>query len=109
MVIGLAVVLVGAPLPVYFMLAAALLIGAADTALGLIWLNSLQELVPGELQGRVSSIDYLGSSILEPVGYAIGGWATAALGPVAVFVVGGFLQTMLISLGLLNPKVRGVD
>jgi hypothetical protein len=91
------------------MVMAALIIGGANTLLGLIWVNTLQELVPRDLQGRVYSIDYLGSSIMEPAGYAIGGWATQLLGPVLVFVVGGMLQTGLIGLGLLHPKIRRLD
>ena len=54
-------------------------------------------------------IDYLGSSILAPVGYAIGGWATGFLGPVLIFIVGGILQTGLIGLGLLHPNIRALD
>ena len=88
---------------------ASFVIGGANTALSLIWVNTLQELIPRELQGRVSSVDYLGSSLLEPAGYAIGGWATQLLGPVLVFIIGGLLQIGLIGLGLLHPKVRNLD
>jgi hypothetical protein len=75
----------------------------------LIWVNAIQEKVPRELQGRVYSIDYLGSSLLGPVGYLIGGWVTPLAGPALVFVLGGVLQTGLIGLGLLHPKVRHLD
>ncbi len=109
MLIGLMVMAVGISKSIPLVLAAALVIGGANTALGLIWLNSLQELIPRELQGRISSIDYLGSSLLEPVGFAIGGWETALLGPAAVFIVGGAIQTGLIGLGLLHPQVRNLD
>jgi len=109
MLIGLMVMAVGFSKSVSLVLAAALIMGGANTALGLIWLNSLQELIPRELQGRVSSIDYLGSSLLEPVGFAVGGWETALLGPAAVFIIGGALQTILIGVGLLHPQVRNLD
>jgi hypothetical protein len=65
--------------------------------------------VPRELQGRVSSVDYLGSSILEPVGLALDGGATKWLGPALIFVVGGVPRTLLIALCLLRPKVRHLD
>ena len=107
--IGIMVVLIGLPISIPGVLAAAFVIGGANTALGLIWVNTLQEQVPRELQGRVSSVDFLGSSLLAPVGYAIGGWATAMLGPVLIFIVGGILQTGLIGLGLLHPKIRALD
>jgi MFS family permease len=109
MLIGIMVAVMGLPITIYGILLAALVIGGANTALSLIWVNTLQELIPRELQGRVSSVDYLGSSLLEPVGYAVGGWATQLLGPVLVFIIGGLLQTGLIGLGLLHPKVRNLD
>jgi MFS family permease len=109
MLIGVMVAVMGLPIPIPVVLMAAFVIGGANTALSLIWINTLQELIPRELQGRVSSVDYLGSSLLEPAGYAIGGWATQLLGPVLVFIIGGLLQTGLIGLGLLHPKVRNLD
>jgi MFS family permease len=109
MLIGVMVAVMGLPIPIPVILMAAFIIGGANTALSLIWVNTLQELIPRELQGRVFSVDYLGSSLLEPVGYAIGGWTTQLLGPVLVFIVGGLLQTGLIGLGLLHPKVRNLD
>jgi MFS family permease len=109
MLIGVMVMAIGLPIGIPGVLAAGLVIGACNTILGLIWVNILQERVPREMQGRVSSVDYLGSSLLEPVGYAVGGWATNWLGPALMFVAGGVLQTLLIALGLLHPKVRNLD
>lgn len=109
MLIGVFVIIIGLPVAIPVVLAASLLIGACNAILGLVWENTLQECVPRRLLGRVTSVDYLGSGILEPVGYAAGGWATAALGPSLVFVVGGALQTALIGLGLLHPKIRSLD
>jgi hypothetical protein len=71
--------------------------------------NAIQEKVPRELQGRVSSVDYLGSFLLGPVGYLVGGWVTPLIGPALVFILGGALQTGLIGMGLLHPKVRHLD
>jgi hypothetical protein len=42
-----------------------------------------------DLQGRVYSIDYLGSALLGPAGYLLGSWVTPLLGPALVFMVGG--------------------
>ncbi|MFN8566472.1 MAG: hypothetical protein U0Z44_02880 [Kouleothrix sp.] len=41
--------------------AGALVFGVSMAAFGLVWTNTLQESVPGELLGRVSNIDHLGS------------------------------------------------
>lgn len=109
MLIGVLVMAIGLPITIPGILIASFVIGACNTILGLVWVNTLQELVPRQLLGRVTSVDYLGSSILEPVGYAFGGWATAAVGPSLVFILGGALHTVLIALGLLHPKIRNLD
>lgn len=83
--------------------------GALMALFGLIWTNSLQELVPHHLLGRVASIDALGSFILLPIGYGISGWATDLIGAPSVFVIGGALTALLALLGLLHPAVRHLD
>jgi MFS family permease len=108
-VIGIMVMLIGLPVPVSAILLASAVIGACNATLGLAWINSLQELVPRHLLGRVTSIDYLGSYIFLPVGFAFGGWAAERYGAPAVFVFGGALHTLLVLLGLLHPRVRAVD
>jgi DHA3 family tetracycline resistance protein-like MFS transporter len=82
---------------------------ACMTILGLAWYNSLQELVPSELLGRVASIDALGSYAFLPVGYALSGLAADHLGPAPVFLIGGLVSALIIALGLLHPAVRGLD
>lgn len=109
MVSGVALTLIGVFLTPAVLLLAAATFGGANAVLGLIWVNMIQERVPRDLQGRVSSIDYLGSSLLGPAGYLLGGWITPLLGPALVFVIGGALQTALIALGLLHPDVRNFD
>jgi predicted MFS family arabinose efflux permease len=90
-------------------LAAGAVMGATLTVGGLIWTNTLQEIVPSHLLGRVSSIDYLGSFALLPVGFALAGWATDLIGPQAVFVIAGGFTALLALLGLLHPAIRGMD
>ena len=109
MLIGVMVIAIGLPIPIPGILLASLIIGACNTTLGLVWVNTLQEYVPRHLLGRVTSVDYLGSFILLPAGYALGGWAADLVGAPLVFVIGGALQTALIALGLLHPQVRSLD
>ncbi len=108
-VLALMVSVIGLSQRVWLILGASFVIGLCSSVLGLVWLNALQERVPHEKLGRVSSIDYLGSSLLEPVGLAVGGWATQWMGPALVFVVGGALQAVILVLGLLHPAVRKLD
>lgn len=109
MLTGLMVVLIGLPVSAYVLLLAAFVMGVSGAVLGLVWVNTLQERVPAHLLGRVTSVDYLGSFILLPVGYAFGGWAAEQVGPALVFIIGGTLQTLLIALGLLHRDVRSLD
>ncbi len=66
-------------------------------------------MVPSDRLGRVVSIDALGSYAMIPVGYSLAGIATDHFGPSIIFVVGGIASALMIGLGLLHPKVRGVD
>jgi MFS family permease len=86
-----------------------LLRGVAVSVFGLIWINTLQEMVPREKLGRVTSIDALGSFVLLPIGLALVGWATAAFGAPAVFIAGGLLTVVMALVPLLHPAIRNLD
>jgi DHA3 family tetracycline resistance protein-like MFS transporter len=83
--------------------------GLCFSVMGLIWTHSLQEMVPRDLLGRVSSIDALGSFVLMPIGFAAAGWATELLGAPLVFLIGGFSTMLLAALPLLHPAIRNLD
>ena len=70
-----------------------------------IWLTVLQELVPTEKLGRVSSIDWLGSLALLPIGYALVGILTDRVGPSWVFIGAGVLT---LTLNLIGLSIRGI-
>jgi MFS family permease len=106
---SLMLLVVGLPLPVVGVGTAFFIQGAAFEILGLAWLNTLQEFVPADLQGRVSSIDYLVSFALTPIGYVLAGIAADRLGASLVFIIGGTIAAGVIALGLLHPAIRGVD
>ncbi len=109
MLVGVLLIAVGLPIGIVGILVAALFIGAANTVVGLVWVYSLQDCVPSRLLGRVTSVDFLGSSALVPVGEAVGGWTTQRLGSSPVFIIGGALLTALVALGLLHPDIRSMD
>ncbi|HEU5228709.1 MAG TPA: MFS transporter [Ktedonobacteraceae bacterium] len=106
---SLALLVMGLPLPIAGVGAAFFIQGASFSVLGLAWVNSLQEFVPADLLGRVTSIDYLVSFALTPIGYGLAGIAADRLGASAVFVLGGAIAAGVIALGLLHPEVRAVD
>jgi MFS family permease len=83
--------------------------GLSTSVFALIWTHTLQEMVPGEMLGRVYSIDALGSFVLLPVGFALSGWATELLGAPTVFLIGGIGVIILVLLGLSHPAIRNLD
>jgi DHA3 family tetracycline resistance protein-like MFS transporter len=66
----------------------------------------LQQLVPRELLGRVSSLDWLVSIGLVPVSFALTGPVAAAIGPEMTLVLGGTTGALLMGALLFAPGVR---
>ena len=90
------------------------LVGGAIMGAGLgifeiIWVTTMQEIVPPDKLGRVSSVDWLGSLCLQPVGLVVVGALTDVIGPAGVFVAGGVFSALLTLLGLLSRNIRQLD
>jgi DHA3 family tetracycline resistance protein-like MFS transporter len=82
-------------------------LGAALFELGqIIWTTLLQQLVPRELLGRVSSLDWLVSVGLVPVSFALTGPVAGAIGPEWTMVAAGTVGAVLMSALLFAPGVR---
>jgi MFS family permease len=71
-----------------------------------IWTTMLQQLVPRDLLGRVSSLDWLVSTALVPLSFALTGPVSDVLGPETTIVVAGLLGAVLMSLMFFVPGVR---
>ncbi len=108
-VAGIATMLLGLPLGLAVLGGLMIVRGLAFSGFNLIWINMVQELVPGELLGRVTSVDYLGSFGLLPIGYALSGWAIEDFGVQAVFIAGGGMTALLTLVGMLHPAIRKLD
>lgn len=108
-VAGLGLAVIGAPLPLPVLLTAALVNGAALEVFGLIWTNILQDLVPHDKLGRVSSIDNLGSFALLPVGYVTTGWAVGQWSASTVLIAGGLITSLLCASALAVSAIRKLD
>ncbi len=106
---GLGLGAFGLNLPMPVLVIAALLNGAALEIDGLIWMNLLQELVPPEKMGRVSSVDMLGSFVLLPIGFLFTGWLIDRIPVTTVFVAAGVVAAAMCVLPLLHPAIRRVD
>ncbi|MEO8638296.1 MAG: MFS transporter [Chloroflexota bacterium] len=82
-------------------------VGASLFELGqIIWTTMLQQLVPRELLGRVSSLDWLVSIGLVPVSFALTGPVAAAIGPEMTLVLAGTIGAVLMGALLFAPGVR---
>jgi DHA3 family tetracycline resistance protein-like MFS transporter len=88
----------------------AILVGALSAALfevgQIIWVTLLQTLVPRDLLGRVSSLDWLVSTGLVPVSFALTGPVAGALGPGTTMIGAGLLGAVLMGALLFVPGVR---
>lgn len=99
----------GLGVPGWLAIALMLGYGAGWGLVNLLWATVFQELVPQERQGRVASIDGLGSLALAPVGYAAAGYAADRWGAAETFLAGGLAGIAVIAAGLLHPGVRAID
>jgi MFS family permease len=106
---GLGIFLMGLPLPVPVLALAALLNGASLEVFGVIWITSLQKLVPADKLGRAASFDAFGSLCLLPLGYAAASWGTKGIGAAATCALCGAATILLAALGLGRRAVRSFD
>ena len=106
---GLLITVFGLSGTIYVIAPAAFLIGAAFTVPNLIFITTLQELIPLKVLGRVTSIATLGSVVLVPVGSGLVGWATDHVGAPTIFILSGVLTALLAALALMHPVIRNLD
>jgi MFS family permease len=106
---ALAAAALGLPISVAAAGALMLMVGASLTTAGLVWTNTLQEFVPQNLLGRVSSIDFLGSAALIPIGFVGAGAMADMMDPATVFRAGGLATAVMLTAALLHPAIRRLD
>jgi predicted MFS family arabinose efflux permease len=70
-----------------------------------LWNPMLQELVPPALLGRASSVDWLVSLSLSPLGVLVGGAAAGAIGTRTTMLIGGCVALAVCGI-LFIPGVR---
>ena len=91
------------------LMVASLAFNLLETAGTIVWATMKQRHVPGELLGRVSSLDWLISIGLLPLSLALTGPVSAILGVRATLVAAGVLGAAATLGGLLLPGMRRVD
>jgi DHA3 family tetracycline resistance protein-like MFS transporter len=74
-----------------------------------IWEALLQRHVPERMLGRVSSIDLLGNSLINPIAPIAAAALVGSIGPSSTFVVAGGYAVVLASIGLIVSPLRHID
>jgi hypothetical protein len=90
------------------MIASVFLFGLSGAG-GIVWRTLLQRRVPGELLGRVSSLDWLSSAGLVPVSFALTGPVAAGLGASRTLFAAGIAGGTLMLACLLVPALRAEE
>jgi MFS family permease len=94
---------------VWQLMLAALAFNALETAGTIVWATAKQRHVPAALLGRVSSLDWLISTGLLPLSFALTGPVSAAVGVRATLVGAGVLGAVVTLAPLLVASVREVE
>ncbi|HVQ93707.1 MAG TPA: MFS transporter, partial [Mycobacteriales bacterium] len=91
-------------LPLPGVVAAWAVAGVGVSIFQILWVTALQRDVPDEVLGRVLALDWLGTSGLMPLGYALAGPLALAVGAKPVLLAGALVVLIAAPLPLL---VRG--
>lgn len=75
----------------------------------IVWMTLMHRLVPRELLGRVSSLDWLVSTCLVPVSFGLAGPVAVAIGPKTTMLWGGLIGSALCVGALFIPGVRDTE
>jgi DHA3 family tetracycline resistance protein-like MFS transporter len=91
------------------MMAASFAFNALETAGVIVWATAKQRHVPGALLGRVSSLDWMISTGLLPLSFALTGPVSAAVGARATLVGAAVLGGIVTLAALFLPGMRSIE
>jgi MFS family permease len=95
-----------APLPI--IAAGAFVAGVALAVFGVLWNTTMQREVPSEVLSRVSSYDWFGSLVFLPLGFALAGPVSSAIGIRATFIGASIWCVISALVVLAVPSVTGL-
>jgi hypothetical protein len=102
-------VLLARPFPSAAIAGAAAVGGAALAFSNAMWFTTLQERIPSEALSRVSSFDWLGSRLFQPLAYALVGPVAAVIGIPATLIAGAAVHASASVAVAFTPSVRGLE
>jgi DHA3 family tetracycline resistance protein-like MFS transporter len=94
-------------LPVVFVSIA--LTGVALSSSTVIWQALLQRLVPTQVLGRVTSIDLLGNSVINPAAPLIAAALITTVGPPATWLIAGLYALALVTIAVVVSPLRDLE
>jgi hypothetical protein len=97
------------PAPVPVLLVTALVMGIGTSMLNGVWRTAVQTRIPSRLLGRVTSLDWMLSLAIMPLGYVVAGQLTGPWGSSAVLGLGAGLMAVPLALTAVIPKIRALD
>ena len=74
----------------------------------LLWHTMMQKLVPAQMLGRASAVDWLFALCLTPLGVLVGGVLATSIGVRESFLLGGAVAAAA-SLVVVSPRIREPD
>jgi MFS family permease len=113
MLVSLGLIILGLPFPhvIGFITAilAEVIIGFGSAFFNTIWFIIIQEMIPREKLGRVSSLDTLGSIGLMPIAQGLGGLLTDFIGPATICVISGLFCLITNVIPLCVRDIRTME
>jgi len=106
---ALAVVAVGLAPTLPVLLVAMVVMGVALASSTVIWQSLLQRLVPAHVLGRVTSIDLLGNSVINPLAPLIAAGLIGRVGPPGTFLVAGIYALVLVTIAVIASPLRTME
>lgn len=101
-------VLLGAGASTAVVAVAAVGAGLGMSLAGVLYETAMQENVPDAVLSRVAAYDWMGSTALRPLGYAVVGPIAVVVGVGATLQVAGILTAILMLASLAVPAVRNL-
>jgi hypothetical protein len=105
----LAIALYGVATATWHLMAASFLFHSLEGAGTIAWVTTKQRLVPVALLGRVSSLDWLISTALLPVSFALTGPVSSLIGTRQTLIGAGLLGAVITFAALYLPGMRAPE
>lgn len=103
--IPMQMVFLGLALPLWWVMAGAFALGVSMEMFMVIWFTAMQTNIPRDSLSRVSSYDAMGSLMLGPIGLALAGPLSAAIGLQSAFFIAAAVSLVAVLASLAAPSI----